>query len=50
MNSIVYPLKQVLEIKIRRVEEAEKVVREKIELLKIEQNKLEERKKNGIKF
>lgn len=35
-----YPLKQVLEIKIRRVEEAEKVVKEKKEILEQEQEKL----------
>lgn len=48
-NSMEYPLKQVLEVKIRRVENAEKVVREKQELLKAEQKKLEERKKERDK-
>lgn len=49
MSKIEYPLKQVLEVKIRRVENAEKVVREKQELLKIEEKKLEERKKERDK-
>ncbi len=40
----IYPLKQVLEVKHKRVEDAEKVVKEKIELLKKEQEKLEQRK------
>lgn len=40
-----YPLKQVLEVKHRRVEQAEKIVKEKIELLKKEQEKLVEREK-----
>lgn len=35
-----YPLKQVLEVKHKRVEDAEKVVKDKIELLKKEQEKL----------
>lgn len=43
MNNIVYPLKQVLEIKKKRVDEAEKVVREKELLLKKEEEKLKER-------
>lgn len=38
-----YPLKQVLEVKHRRVEDAEKVVKEKIDLLKKEQEKLAQR-------
>jgi hypothetical protein len=40
-----YPLAQVLEIKKRRVDEAEKLVREKRELLKKEQEKLLEAEK-----
>lgn len=44
MNSnTVYPLKQVLEIKIRRVEDQEKVVQEKRETLAKEQEKLKQR-------
>ena len=38
-----YPLKEVLDIKKRRVEDAEKVVREKIKLLEQEQEKLKKR-------
>lgn len=38
-----YPLKQVLEVKQRRVDEAEKAVKEKQRLLEIEQKKLAER-------
>lgn len=50
MNKIVYPLKQVLEIKHRRVEEAEKVLREKKQLLEKEQEKLQkaEAEKNKV--
>ena len=40
-NHTIYPLKQVLEIKQRRVEEAEKVVKEKQKALEVEQKKLE---------
>lgn len=40
MNNIVYPLKQVLEVKHRRVEAAEKVLKEKQELLAKEEEKL----------
>ncbi len=43
MGNILYPLKQVLEIKHRRVEDAEKVVKEKQLLLKKEEEKLAER-------
>lgn len=43
MNNVVYPLKQVLEIKIRRVEEQEKVVKEKQAALEKEQQKLADR-------
>lgn len=49
MSKIVYPLEQVLEVKKRRVEDAERVVREKKEILKNEQKKLEERKKERDK-
>lgn len=43
MAKIEYPLKQVLEVKIRRVEEAEKVVQEKRNALQKEKDKLKER-------
>lgn len=43
MNNTVYPLKQVIEIKQRRVEDAEKVVKEKQLALENEQKKLAER-------
>lgn len=49
MNTIQYPLKQVLEVKIRRVEDQEKVVIEKRRLLKEEQEKLEIRKQEREK-
>lgn len=39
-NKLKYPLEQVLEIKIRRVQEAEKVVQEKKEILEKEEEKL----------
>ena len=39
-NKLKYPLEQVLEIKNRRVDEAEKVVKEKQEILKKEKEKL----------
>lgn len=42
MNNLVYPLKEVLEIKHRRVEEAEKVLKEKKELLAKEEEKLKQ--------
>jgi len=42
-TNIIYPLKQVLEVKQRRVEDAEKVVKEKKLALEKEQKKLEER-------
>lgn len=42
MNNIVYPLKQVLEIKHRRVEEAEKILKEKRQLLAKEEEKLKQ--------
>ncbi len=38
-----YPLKEVLDVKKRRVEDAEKVVKEKQKLLEIEQEKLKQR-------
>lgn len=43
MNKPVYPLKQIIEVKQRRVEEAEKVVREKKEILRKEEEKLKQR-------
>lgn len=51
MNQVVYPLKQVIEVKQRRVEDAEKVVREKQLALINEQKKLEEREaeRNKVK-
>lgn len=42
MTSPQYPLKQVLEIKKRRVEQAEKVVQEKLAALEKEQEKLKQ--------
>jgi YscO-like protein len=43
MSKVIYPLKQVLEVKQRRVEEAEKVVKEKQLALEKEQQKLAEK-------
>jgi flagellar biosynthesis chaperone FliJ len=43
MGNIVYPLKQVIEVKQRRVEDAEKVVREKQAALEKEKEKLAQR-------
>lgn len=43
MSEPVYPLKQVIEVKQRRVEEAERLVREKIDALKKEQDILAQR-------
>lgn len=43
MNQIVYPLKQVIEVKQRRVEDAEKNVKQKQLLLEQEERKLKER-------
>lgn len=40
---IVYPLAQVLEVKEKRVEDAEKVLRQKIDLLEQEKEKLRQR-------
>lgn len=45
MKRPVYPLKQVLEVKIKRMEDAEKKVQEKKKLLEIEQQKLIEKEK-----
>lgn len=42
MAQIVYPLEEVLEVKRRRVEEAEKQLSKKIAALEVEQKKLEE--------
>lgn len=41
--AIVYPLKEVLEVKHRRVEQAEKVVAEKKQALQVERDKLAQR-------
>ena len=51
MSKIVYPLKQVIEVKQRRVEDAEKVVKEKKLALEKEQQKLAEREadRNKVK-
>lgn len=43
MSKVVYPLKQIIEVKQRRVDEAEKVVKEKKLALEKEQQKLAER-------
>lgn len=43
MARVIYPLKQVLEVKQRRVEEAEKAVQEKMAALEKEKEKLKER-------
>lgn len=43
MNQVVYPLKQIIEVKQRRVDDAEKVVKEKKLALTKEQQKLAER-------
>jgi len=43
MAEVVYPLKQVLEIKQRRVDDAEKVVKEKQQALEKEKEKLAQR-------
>lgn len=42
-QQIVYPLKQVIEVKQRRVDDAEKIVKEKVLALNQEQKKLAER-------
>lgn len=42
-QQIVYPLKQVIEVKQRRVDDAEKIVKEKVLALNQEQKKLTER-------
>lgn len=49
MSTIQYPLKQVLEVKIRRVEDQEKVVIEKRRVLKEEQDKLKQREEERDK-
>jgi flagellar biosynthesis chaperone FliJ len=46
---LIYPLKQVLEVKKKRVEEAEKVVKEKREALEKEQEKLKQREEERDK-
>lgn len=43
MAKIEYPLLQVIEVKQRRVDAAEKILKEKLEILKREENKLKER-------
>lgn len=43
MAKIVYPLGQVLEVKKRRVEDAERVLKEKLNALYMEQEKLKQR-------
>lgn len=43
MAQIIYPLKQVLEVKQKRVEEAEKAVKEKLAALEKEKEKLAQR-------
>jgi len=45
MNKVSYPLKQIIDVKQRRVEEAEKVVREKQLALAKEQEKLAQRER-----
>lgn len=45
MPKAIYPLKQIIEVKKKRVADAEKVVVEKKEALRIEQEKLKEREK-----
>lgn len=43
MAKLIYPLKQVLEVKQKRVDDAEKVVKEKLEALEKEKTKLAEK-------
>lgn len=49
MAKLIYPLKQILEIKQRRVEEAERVVQEKRDLLRQEVDKLKQRQQERDK-
>lgn len=49
MPAQVYPLKQVLEVKIKRVEDAEKVVIEKRKALETEKEKLKQREEERDK-
>jgi len=49
MAKPIYPLKQVLEVKQRRVDEAEKIVKEKKDLLDKENEKLKERERERDK-
>lgn len=44
-----YPLREVLEVKIRRVEDAERVVKEKAKALEVEQEKLRKREEERQK-
>lgn len=48
-QKIVYPLHDVLLVKYKRVEQAEKVVQEKVELLRIEEEKLKKREEERNK-
>lgn len=43
MNQVIYPLKQIIEVKQRRADDAEKIVKEKLLALTKEQEKLAER-------
>lgn len=49
MAKAVYPLKQILEIKKKRVEDAERLLAEKRELLRQEEEKLKEKEKERDK-
>jgi flagellar biosynthesis chaperone FliJ len=49
MNKLIYPLAQVLEVKINRVKEAEKVVRQKKEEFDLENRKLKKREEERDK-
>lgn len=49
MSELVYPLLQILEVKQKRVEDAEKVVKEKKEALLKEEEKLKEREEERKK-
>lgn len=48
-TKIVYPLQEVLTVKYRRVEQAERVVKEKMELLRLEEEKLRKREEERNK-
>ncbi|MCE2982862.1 MAG: type III secretion T3S chaperone [Parachlamydia sp.] len=49
MSKIVYPLKQIIEVKQKRVEDAEKVVKEKMQALEAEKEKLRQREEDRDK-